>query len=112
MSTGVEAAASVEPPASVAQLAQRAATLRALHVPGTPVLLANVWDVASARMVAGLGFPALATSSHAVADVLGHADNDTMPPDDAFGMVRRITAVLEVPLTADLEAGYQLTPKE
>ncbi|HUZ76062.1 MAG TPA: isocitrate lyase/phosphoenolpyruvate mutase family protein [Chloroflexota bacterium] len=103
---------SVDLPISVADLARRAATLRALHVPGNPLLLANVWDVASARVVAGLGFPALATSSHAVADALGCSDNDTMAPDDAFGVVRRIAAVLEVPLTADLEAGYQLAPKD
>ena len=94
------------------ELANRAGQLRALHRPGSPVVLANVWDVASAKIVAGAGYPAIATSSAAVADVLGYEDDDSMPPDEAFGAVGRIARVLEVPLTADMEAGYGLAPDD
>ena len=91
-------------------LASRADQLRALHRPGAPVVLPNAWDVASATILAGAGYPALATSSAAVAAVLGYEDDDSMPADEAFGAVARIARILEVPLTADLEAGYGLAP--
>lgn len=95
-----------------ARLARLAADLRALHVPGDPVTFANVWDVATAKIVAGAGAPALATSSIAVALTHGLEDNDTMPPDIAFGAVARIAAAVDVPVTADIEAGYRLPAGE
>jgi 2-methylisocitrate lyase-like PEP mutase family enzyme len=91
-------------------LAAAAAQLRSLHRPGDPLLLANAWDVASARLTEELGFAAVATSSSAVAGAFGHADTDSMPVEVAFGTVQRIAAAVNVPVTADLEAGYQLQP--
>lgn len=94
---------------SDSDLQAKAAALRGLHRPGDPVLLANVWDVASAKMVEELGFPAIATSSSAVAHAFGEQDTDVMPPEIAFGVVERVAKAVGLPVTADLEAGYQLS---
>ena len=90
-------------------LAALAATLRSLHRPGDPLLLANVWDVGGAKAVAELGFQAIATSSTAVAQEFGEPDADSMETDVAFGITERIARAVELPVTADLEAGYQLS---
>ncbi|MBW4718228.1 isocitrate lyase/PEP mutase family protein [Saccharothrix obliqua] len=90
---------------------QRAAALRALHVPGRPVVLPNVWDAASARVVAGL-FPAVATASAAVSAALGYDDGEDMPADEAFAAVARVARAVSVPVTADVERGYGLPPAE
>jgi 2-methylisocitrate lyase-like PEP mutase family enzyme len=71
-------------------------------------VLPNAWDVASARAVAGAGFPVIATSSHAVAASLGYPDSDAMPAQTAFEAVARIAAGVDLPVTADIEAGYRL----
>src|SRR5689334_21750389 len=93
-------------------LAALAAQLRRLHKPGDPLLLANAWDVATAKVVVEAGFAAVATSSSAVAHAFGQADTDSMPVEVAFGTVQRIAAAVDVPVTADLEAGYQLSTGE
>lgn len=90
-------------------LARQADTLRALHHGSQPLLLPNAWDVATAKAVVAAGFPVVATSSHAVAESLGFPDNDTMPADVAFGAVARIAEAVDVPVTADVEAGYELS---
>jgi len=87
--------------------AQRADALRALHVPGDPLVLVNAWDVASARAVAAHpACRAVATGSAGVAASLGWPDGEQMPVDEALAAVRRIAAAVDLPLTADLEAGY------
>lgn len=86
--------------------------LRALHRPGDPLVLPNAWDAASARLVVEAGFPVVATSSGAVSASLGFPDDDTMPPDEAFAAIARIARVVDVPVTADVEAGYRLAPAE
>ena len=96
----------------MADLAAHAERLRTLLLADELLVLANVWDVASARLVAGLGHPALATASAAITASLGYPDDDTIPPDEMFAAVRRITAAVEVPVTADVEAGYRLEPVE
>ena len=58
------------------------------------------------------GFPVIATSSGAIAATLGYEDNDSMPVEEAFGVVARIARSASVPVTADLEAGYGLSPEE
>jgi len=88
-----------------------ASQLRALHQHGSPVVLANAWDAASARIVAEVGYPAIATSSSDVALSLGYNDTDSMPPAEAFGAVARVARVVDLPVTADLEAGYGLSPE-
>ncbi|GAB3132766.1 isocitrate lyase/PEP mutase family protein [Microbispora hainanensis] len=94
------------------ELQKKAAALRALHVPGDPVVLPNAWDAASARAVEAAGFPAVATGSAAVADVLGYEDGHDTPADEMFAAVARISRVVTVPVTADVERGYGLKPAE
>jgi 2-methylisocitrate lyase-like PEP mutase family enzyme len=96
----------------VTELAAGADALRALHHGTEPLLLANVWDAAGARIVEAAGFPAVASSSGAVAKAHGYEDDDCMPVDVAFGAVAEIAGAVSVPVTADIEAGYGLGPAE
>ncbi|HEX6659086.1 MAG TPA: isocitrate lyase/phosphoenolpyruvate mutase family protein [Ilumatobacter sp.] len=82
--------------------------LRSLHVPGDPLVLVNAWDVASAREVVAAGGSAIGTSSAAISASLGEQDDNTMALSLAFGAIERIAAAVPVPVTADLEAGYDL----
>lgn len=88
----------------------RSDRLRALHVPGNPLLLANAWDVASARIVAAAGAAAIATTSAGVAWSLGCPDGDRLDRDTALDPVRRIAAAVDLPVSADIEGGYSDTP--
>ncbi|CUW30617.1 MULTISPECIES: isocitrate lyase/PEP mutase family protein [Streptomyces] len=92
----------------------KAAAFRALHqgrAPGDPLILPGPWDAASARVFVAAGFPALATPSAGVAASLGYADGAT-PADEMFAAVARITRAVDVPVSADVEGGYGLAPKE
>ncbi|MFI9555236.1 isocitrate lyase/phosphoenolpyruvate mutase family protein [Nonomuraea endophytica] len=91
---------------------QKAAALRALHVPGDPLILPNVWDAASARAVQAAGFAVVATGSAAIARVLGYDDGEATPVAEMLAAVGRIARVVEVPVTADVERGYGLKPAE
>ena len=93
-------------------LAAQADQLRGLHVPGSPLLLVNAWDPPSARRLAYDGYPAIATTSAGVAESLGYEDGNVTPPDEMLAAVARIAAVVDVPVTADLEAGYGLEPRD
>lgn len=92
------------------KLLETAQVFRSLHVPGTPLVLPNAWDGASARVVAAAGAAAIATTSAGVAWSLGHGDGDHMTRDQALGVIARITAAVDVPVTADIERGYAATP--
>lgn len=94
-----------------APLAEQARRLRELHRPGSPLLLPNVWDVWSARAVAAAGVAVIATTSAGVARSLGYEDGEAMPVQAAFEAVARIAAAVDLPVTADLEAGYGLDPE-
>jgi 2-methylisocitrate lyase-like PEP mutase family enzyme len=85
---------------------EKAALLRQLHQGPSILRLANVWDAASARIVEQAGFPAVATGSAGVAFSLGYPDGEAIPLDEMLGQVRRIARVVSVPVTADLEAGF------
>jgi 2-methylisocitrate lyase-like PEP mutase family enzyme len=87
----------------------KARRLRELHRTGHPLLLQNVWDVASARAVASTGAPAVATTSAGVAEALGYDDGEAMPAEVALGAVARIAAAVDVPVTADMESGYGIS---
>jgi 2-methylisocitrate lyase-like PEP mutase family enzyme len=89
-----------------------AEVLRALHRPGDPILLPNAWDAASARAVVKAGFLAVATSSAAVAAVLGYGDGEATPVVEMLDAVARIAGAVEVPVTADIERGYGLAPAQ
>lgn len=82
------------------------------HRAGRPLVLPNVWDVASARTVQDAGFAAVATSSRAIAQVFGETDDDSSDPDLIFGFLARVAAAVDVPVTADLQAGLHLEPAE
>lgn len=99
-------------PRVVRMTTDSAARLRALHVPGAPVILPNVWDAASARAVVAAGFPVVATGSAAVARVLGHDDGEATPVAEMMAAISRIARSVDVPVTADVERGYGLDPAE
>ncbi|WP_350278024.1 isocitrate lyase/phosphoenolpyruvate mutase family protein [Kribbella sp. HUAS MG21] len=89
-----------------------ATALRELHVPGTPLVVPNAWDAASAQIVEAAGFPAVATSSNATAAVLGYDDGEHAPVDDVLTAAARIARAVSVPVTVDFERGYRLAPAE
>jgi 2-methylisocitrate lyase-like PEP mutase family enzyme len=84
----------------------------ALHHGATPLVLANAWDGISARLVEDAGFPAVATTSAGVAWSLGYADGQHLGRDEMLAAVARITRVVRVPVTADLEAAYGPSPDD
>lgn len=92
----------------------RAQAFRALHrgrESGDPLVLPGPWDAMSARAFADAGFPALATPSAGVAASLGHEDGAT-PAEEMFAAVARVARAVDVPVSADVEDGYGLPPKE
>jgi len=84
---------------------------RALHVPGTPVILYNIWDVGSAQAVVRAGAKAIATGSHPVADAHGFADGQGVPIEFALSNASRIVDSVDVPVTVDFEGGYAVEPE-
>ena len=91
----------------MADLADRARTLLELHTAPEILVLANVWDVISARVVAGTdGVKALATASHSIAATFGYEDGENIPLNLHLDMVGLIAAAVDLPLTMDFEAGY------
>ena len=99
-------------PTSAVPAAPKAERLRALHQPGRPLILVNVWDVAGAAVVAAQGAAAIATASYAMSASRGCADGEGMDLGDNLEVVARIAAAVEVPVTADLERGYGQTPAD
>ena len=87
-------------------------TFAALHVPGDPVVLYNIWDVGSAIAVAAAGAKALATGSHPVGDASGFGDAHQVPLDYVFGNAARIIKAVDVPLSVDFEGAYSTDPEE
>lgn len=86
--------------------ATKARRLRALHVPGDPLVCVNVWDVASTRVVDGCGAGALATASWSIAAAHGYADGEQIPRDEMLDAVQRIASATQLPVSADLERGF------
>ncbi len=91
---------------------QRADAFHALHQPGRPVVLFNVWDVGSAKAVVGAGAKAVATGSASVAGAFGYGDGEAVPLDLVLGNVARIVASLEEPVSLDFEGGYSADPHQ
>ncbi|MDO9369977.1 MAG: isocitrate lyase/phosphoenolpyruvate mutase family protein [Sphingopyxis sp.] len=79
---------------------------RALHIPGDPLILVNIWDAGSARAVAAAGARAIATGSWGVAAAQGSSDGENFPLEEALANLARILTVTNLPVTIDMEAGY------
>lgn len=85
---------------------EKAELFRALHRRGEPVVLANGWDVASARLVEDAGAKAVATTSAGVAWSLGAPDGDQVEREQALALIERVARAVKVPVTADIENGF------
>lgn len=90
---------------------EKANAFRAMHR-GPILLLPNVWDVASARIVEEAGFGAIATTSAGVAFSLGYPDGQRITREEMLARVARIAKAVKVPVTADVEAGYGNRPED
>ena len=89
---------------------ERAANFRALHAAPASFVIPNVWDGGSAAIMAGLGFPALATSSAACAATLGRLDGQ-ITREEALAHARQVIAATALPVSADLENGFGASPQ-
>jgi 2-methylisocitrate lyase-like PEP mutase family enzyme len=94
----------------MATLREKASRLLELHQGKGLLVLPNAWDVASAKVIAAAGASAIATSSAGVAFALGYPDGQRISRQEMLDMVRRIAASVEVPVSADVEAGYGPDP--
>jgi len=90
--------------------AEKAALFASLHVPGDPIVLFNIWDAGSAKVVEASGAKALATGSHPIADAIGHEDGEGAPLADMLWVLERITTATDLPVSHDTERGYGETP--
>ncbi|MBA0085905.1 MAG: isocitrate lyase/phosphoenolpyruvate mutase family protein [Acidobacteria bacterium Pan2503] len=97
---------------NIREQAQKAEQFRKLHHGPRLLLLPNAWDVVSARILEECGHPAIATSSAAVAFSLGYPDGQRISREEMLEVAGRIARAVDVPVTADLEAGYGTTPKD
>lgn len=86
--------------------AAKAQALLNLHANGKLLILPNVWNPIGARMLEGKGFSAVATASAAIAESLGYSDGEQIKLESMLEMVARIVRSVDVPVTADFEAGY------
>src|SRR5713226_8495167 len=84
----------------------------ALHEGRKILVLPNAWDVSSARIFEEAGFPAIGTTSAGIANSFGYPDGQKIPRDEMLAAVRRIAEAVDVPVTADMEAGFGNTPEE
>jgi len=91
--------------------AHKAEQFRALHIPGKPVVLFNIWDAGGPKAVALGGAKAIATGSWSVANANGFADGERIPLALAIDNLRRIVGATQLPVTVDLESGYGDTPE-
>ncbi len=92
-----------------AEQAAKARRFLELHVPGRPLLLPNPWDQGSARLLAWLGFQALATTSSGFAATLGRLDG-SVTREEAIAHAATIVAATGLPVSADLESGFADDP--
>lgn len=86
-------------------------TFRNLHVPGDPLVMINVWDQGTAKMMAAMGAKALATSSAAHAYILGKPDGGDVSRDDALAHAQEIVAATSLPVQGDFENGFGDDPE-
>lgn len=91
---------------------ERASIFAALHRPGNPVVIYNIWDAGSAQTLENAGAPALATGSAPMAAAQGFADGQVIKLDFVLMLVARITASVAVPVSVDFEGGYATHPDQ
>jgi 2-methylisocitrate lyase-like PEP mutase family enzyme len=84
-------------------------TFRALHNTDTLFVLPNAWDAESAAILQQCNYPAIGTSSKAVAATLGYPDGEAMPFPEYLMLIQRIAACVSIPITIDMEMGYGQT---
>lgn len=97
---------------NIDQQKSKAMAFRGMHRGGKILVLPNAWDVASARIFEIAGFGAIATTSAGVAFTLGYPDGQKIPREEMLARVGRIARAVNVPVTADLEAGYGIRPED
>jgi 2-methylisocitrate lyase-like PEP mutase family enzyme len=90
---------------------RKAEQFRGLHIPGKPLVLFNIWDAGSAKAVATSGAKAIATGSWSVANANGFADGERVSLALAIDNLRRIVGATDLPVTVDLESGYDDAPE-
>ena len=90
---------------------QNAEIFQHLHIKGDPIVLFNVWDAGTAKVVAGAGAKAIATGSWSVAAAHGCSDGQGLPLDLVLENLSRIVASVSLPVTLDIEAGYGDAPE-
>jgi len=90
----------------------KAERFRAFHLGREILVLPNAWDAASARILEAAGFAAIATTSAGVAFSLGYPDGQHISRDEMLAVVRRIALSVQIPVTADVEAGYGSRPED
>src|ERR1700723_1858914 len=91
----------------MSEQAAKTEKLRRLHHGPKILVLPNAWDAASARIFEDAGFPAIATTSAGAAFSLGYPDGQLIPRHEMLAAVKRIAGSVKIPVTADLEAGYE-----
>jgi 2-methylisocitrate lyase-like PEP mutase family enzyme len=91
---------------------KKAEAFRAMHTGSGTVLLPNVWDVASARIIEEAGFEAIATTSAGIAFAQGFPDGQKIPAEQMINAVAHIASAVRAPVTADVEAGYGQRPED
>lgn len=91
--------------------ADKVKAFRALHKKGEPLFMPNPWDAGSARVLEGLGFKALATTSSGFAMTFGRKDYG-VSREDALRHGEALAAAVDIPVSADLENGFGLTPDD
>src|ERR1044071_7327272 len=87
-------------------MASKFETFKKLHTGGDLFILPNAWSAESAMLLEQCNYPAVGTSSAAVAAGLGYSDGEGMPFEDYFFIIRRIAASVAIPVTIDMEMGY------
>src|SRR5579859_801427 len=95
-----------------AEQKEKATRFRSLHSGSSMLILPNVWDAASARIIEQAGFPAIATTSSGVAAALGYPDGQHISREMQVETTERITRVVHCPVSVDSEAGYGHTIEE
>src|ERR1700735_776635 len=96
-------------PTSASATAARAERFRALHTPGTPLLMPNAWDIGSAALFAALGFEAIATTSGGFAATRARLDG-AMTKEEVLAHAGELAGAVEIPVSADLEDCFAADP--